>query len=747
VVSRYLNVHGRPFSTWLCHTGLASPNKKTTKTKKSTPALFVTQISSDALTKLLNELIPDVPPTPFPALGLHVEGASSLLSAASHSARVPETTSALASINSLPSIPSPGDGDPRLPSLTRSEPLYTTSHSLLSDPSNLWESIDASMRLAGNLTGDLRFIRRDIMLNIHWCWRLYLHIESWVKKILGGEEAPDAPMQLRKLVQSVYAHFTNQGTRNQTLECNRLALFPMATSLTPKPFTFSGPWKKPEVVRQKALPLIMKAMTHWLDYPSEPDPYTDWALRGKFVDIILQLSNHHLLLLDETWEAFGRVRRNVLGRLSCDPITEADWEPLELALSAQFAGPDAASALSGLEAFAASCYIANHHALAEPGFIAPSPTGKLESPLTFHYTYASPAHQNGAEPLSQLLNSKLKQALGTFLSFLVQSAPLLTCTRDEATHHLQLPVTSSSFINALLNPLVNSSDPITTAVHQDLHLPFRHLAPSTVRLLTQLTPDSARTTLGFINAYILRAVTFGTRFPFTEGIWFPDHSDFARHVGLVRQRWGNLEPEEEASASQRDLCSMAAYSLTHTSSRNVSNAKVVWNSPPGWSQFMETSGDLVPWKEFKSFLQGATIPEMTASTSLAGYQMGMDFVAAGVVCAPTLAQVLQEALGTDSRLGVSAMSLLGLVSPRGMRPFPSWRSEAEGKFQRLFTNTKVALASLHPTIASLLDAPAFYYALCSYARFRTSLAHVAPQALDTLAPSVSEYIATLTEPL
>lgn len=240
VVSRYLNTHGRPFSTWLCHTGLASPNKKTTKTKKSTPALFIAQISSDALTKLLDELVTNVPPTPFPALGLHVEGASSLLSAASHSASVLETTSTLACINSLPSIPSPGNGDPRLPSLTCSEPLYTTSHSLLSESPNLWESIDASTRLARNLTCDLRFTRRDIMLNVHWCWRLHLRIESWVEKILGSEEAPDAPMQLSELVQSVHAHFSNQGMRNKVLELDRLALFPAATSLKPKPFQFSS---------------------------------------------------------------------------------------------------------------------------------------------------------------------------------------------------------------------------------------------------------------------------------------------------------------------------------------------------------------------------------------------------------------------------------------------------------------------------------------------------------------------------
>lgn len=480
-----------------------------------------------------------------------------------------------------------------------------------------------------------------------WNW-LNTHCVNFIRAVLTGIETDDS--WIKRLV-NIVRETVHNGI------CDR-RIYPsdVDKDLTGEEYWFKmaypvyGKDKQDRRIEAHVVTIIQQ----WLEYPTSCTS----NYQGCFVSAIAQEWAPDVLYLDATWDAFHHIRAQVVGPFYKTSDMVRVFKPVLNAMQ--------------------------EHPLADPGsahrvmvsslsqFVVAFEDGDFSVPVSSDIGILDEEDTMALDDEDQSPDVPYRRDNTTTLMVDIDvDAP----TDPTIIHNLQrlldyvnelYPIISQP---AKISPVPNPTKLQSSVLHDtDKLLPFRERAPSRTMMqqdVSPFSPSMARTRTGLFSALVWRGITYHTPFSLETSPVFDDIADWNSRLISMEHRPGELSMTKPESY----FCDMAAYGRSNPQ-RTVQLADSYWEASNStvWTAMVEK--EIVPFSEGYKFFTDTHPNRFSQIGSLAGYLLTADFVYAGVIAQPTLAE-MGDMVYTINKGAVSGLVKLGLINPlpakRGFR--------------------------------------------------------------------------------
>ncbi|TDL13761.1 hypothetical protein BD410DRAFT_846641 [Rickenella mellea] len=245
----------------------------------------------------------------------------------------------------------------------------------------------------------------------------------------------------------------------------------------------------------------------------------------------------------------------------------------------------------------------------------------------------------------------------------------------------------------------------------DKYSPFRELAPSRAMILTSpcYAHPAIYTRLGFFNALVFRAITYGADFLRKDKAkYFLSAIDFQSQVDLNRLKGGDR-------SHNKYFCRANAYG--NATNRSLANVPLLWDKSDLWENFIRpyhTAHELVPFHAMQQWILKA---KFKGVGDLTAFLLAGDLMYANVVSAPS-----PDSIGsTIIRFGKGPFSALKRLQVIGSKLTPGAEFADEDSpqvqaFVQLYHAVGELLLEREMELIGGFDVIIFEHTLCKMSR-------------------------------
>lgn len=546
----------------------------------------------------------------------------------------------------------------------------------------------------------------NTMLAVHALWRWYQSLDPVITAYAALQPtSPASSDWLTLLIEAIRSWYTSY-IRGRSLVLDRKAYWGCESSLIytiPARSNRSGYPLVGSQAEEYICQQVKNTLCAWMEFPASSNgqarrAFTHWEVQGRFIDTLLRAfaSDTRILLFQNTWDLFEAVAYSVFGcRNIPKPADQAPyWKLLESHTSSLASTPDAIHLLRCM--------------------------GKMHG-------------LSDAEDVNLANASNLQVAAATIAAFFDELMPLVEIDETVAGGLRPSGNNASTSSSPLIRYVSGASSSTHGGdlwfIHPDQHNPFRETAPTRWES-HPITKSDGRSASVFFSLATIRAITYGTTFPYRrdeEHKIFHNLDDFMEEVAQVRQSWP--DQGNDTLLTKHHLVTQSPYGQA-TAGRSIDAAHSLWQAATKWEEDMANKLP-ISWATALDWVHRAALPQMRDKDSLTRYLFLCDLSYTGFVLPPNEGEV-GEVIFSMKRGALSYLLDNQLLEhSKGQKG----RKCVIDTFSSLVSLVACALENSCPKI--WFDARILEHALCKMSRISKKAKLQIPQ------PTINQYLTLL----